>query len=123
MTKGNWPTTSRHERGYGTEWDKLREEVLERDHYLCQCPECKGGEIRVTLATEVHHIKPKGQGGTDDKTNLTSTGHDCHLRMDAEAQGKTLKARVVIGLDGFPVNSGSCAIVAATPGGGGKCMN
>lgn len=27
---------SRHQRGYGTKWDKLRVTILQRDKYLCQ---------------------------------------------------------------------------------------
>ena len=36
-------------------WRKLRSQVLERDHYLCQ--ECLRRK-RFTKATEVHHLKP-----------------------------------------------------------------
>ena len=32
---------SRHVRGYGTEWDKLRLRILQRDQWLCQCKDCK----------------------------------------------------------------------------------
>ena len=52
---------SRHERGYGTEWDKLRKVILKRDGYLCQCNECKGGELRLREATHVDHIVSKAE--------------------------------------------------------------
>lgn len=109
MKQSNWPTTSRQSRGYGKEWQKARAFVLERDGHLCQCRHCKA-EGRTTLATEVHHVKPKAecaaigwtQVQTDDPSNLASMSHDCHVRADAEAQGNEIKPRVRIGLDGFP---------------------
>ena len=41
MEPMNWGRTSRHARGYDTQWDKIRLEVLKRDCYLSQCPKCK----------------------------------------------------------------------------------
>ena len=102
MAKSNWPTSSRHERGYGAEWDKLRLQVLRRDNGLCQCSHCKGGQVAVKIATEVHHIKAKADGGTDSMDNLQAINKDCHKREDAANQGRTLKPRLVIGLDGYP---------------------
>jgi hypothetical protein len=32
-----WGTKSRHERGYGAAWAKLRPQIMERDCSLCQC--------------------------------------------------------------------------------------
>ena len=58
-----WHQTSRHDRGYGTRWDKLRKQILKRDKNLCHCPVCKGGEAggRLTPADTVDHILPKAQ--------------------------------------------------------------
>ena len=86
------------ERGYGATWRKLRKRILERDCYLCQCPECKG--IRLP-AHEVDHIKPKAQGGTDDPSNLRAVNKACHEKLTQEQQGKRTKPQ--IGLDGWPV--------------------
>ncbi len=72
---------SRQERGYGRAWEKLREHVLLRDMRLCQ--ECLRKESMVTLATEVDHILPKSQGGTDDLDNLQSLCHRCHSKKTA----------------------------------------
>lgn len=96
-----WGSKSRHERGYGKEWTRIRLVVLARDCGLCQCPHCKTGG-KVTIATEVDHIKPKAQGGTDDLRNLRSVSHDCHVRLTAEQQGHKAKRKVKIGLDGWP---------------------
>lgn len=88
---------SRHERGYGYEWTKRREVALQRDHYLCQPCERQG---RVTPATQVDHIIPKAQDGTDDYDNLESICEPCHKRKTAqEARGRT---RPRIGVDGWP---------------------
>ena len=72
---GDKGRASRHERGYGSEWDKKREGVLLRDCGLCQA--C-ARQHRVTLAREVDHIVPKAEGGTDDDTNLEALCRPCH---------------------------------------------
>lgn len=55
---------SRHQRGYGAKWDKLRVRILKRDKYLCQ--EClRAG--RVTEAKTVDHIIAKAHGGPMQK--------------------------------------------------------
>ena len=89
---------SRHKRGYGTAWDKLRKEILERDKYLCQ-PCRRGGQS--TVAKMVDHIKPKAKGGTDDPGNLQSICAPCHLDKTLRENGKRRKKR--IGVDGWPV--------------------
>ncbi|MFY2857479.1 HNH endonuclease [Achromobacter xylosoxidans] len=67
---------NRHQRGYGTAWDKLRGLVLKRDRYLCRCDECQRTG-RVLPATEVDHRIPKADGGTDDPQNLCAINVDC----------------------------------------------
>lgn len=75
---------SRHERGYGSYWDKLRKIILARDKGLCQA--ClRGGRYRP--ARVVDHIKPKFEGGTDAEGNLESLCQACSdLKTQAEAQ-------------------------------------
>jgi len=102
LSKSNWPTTSRHTRGYGSSWDKLRIVILKRDNGLCQCNECQGGKVRLTAANEVHHIISKAKGGTDDTDNLQAVNKDCHKRITAAEQGRTLKPKIKIGIDGWP---------------------
>lgn len=87
---------SRHERGYGYEWTKRREQVLQRDGYLCQPCQRQG---RPTPATEVDHITPKAEDGTDDYENLQAICKRCHA---AKTKAETSK-RPVIGIDGWPV--------------------
>ena len=71
---------SRHERGYGTDWDKQRKRILRRDKGLCQVDLAAG---RYRPAKEVDHIIPKSQGGTDDDSNLQSICHECHQAKTA----------------------------------------
>lgn len=60
-------------------WGRLRARVLRRDHHLCQLtyPGC------TTHATEVDHIIPAAQDGTDDATNLQAVCTNCHRTKTA----------------------------------------
>ena len=71
---------SRHQRGYGSAWDKLRVIILTRDQGLCQ--ECLR-QGRVTAARIVDHRIPKFEGGTDDEQNLQSLCKPCSDRKTA----------------------------------------
>jgi 5-methylcytosine-specific restriction protein A len=103
-----WHKTSRQERGYGPEWDRLRERILERDCSVCQ-PCLKKGIAHT--ATEVDHIiskaKAKRMGWTneqiDAESNLQAINSECHKRKTQEEQGKTYRPKVTIGVDGWPV--------------------
>jgi 5-methylcytosine-specific restriction protein A len=67
-------------RGYGADWRKLRQIVLQRDNHLClSC--LKNG--RAVTATDVDHIKPKAQGGTNTLNNLQSLCADHHRAKTA----------------------------------------
>ena len=77
---------NRHERGYGTAWDKTRERILRRDCGLCQ--PCKRRGL-LTTALQVDHIVPKAAGGTDAWTNLQAICNECHNRKTAtERRGR-----------------------------------
>ena len=90
---------SRHARGYGSAWERIRASVLRRDSHLCQPCLAKG---RPTPATEVHHVKAKADGGTDDRENLVSICRECHDKATAEAKGHKWKS--AIGIDGWPAH-------------------
>ena len=92
---------SRHERGYGSGWDKLRLRILDRDKWLCQCPDCLGGIKRVREAHEVDHIVPKARGGDDAPENLRAVNRDCHRKLTTMQNGG--KPRVAIGIYGWPI--------------------
>lgn len=75
---------SRHERGYGAEWEKTRKRILSRDKGLCQV--CLGNG-RYRPARAVDHKTPKFEGGTDADENLQAICADCHAtKTQAEAK-------------------------------------
>lgn len=86
----------------GRPWRRLREQVLQRDKYLCQ-PCLRTG--RYTEATEVDHVLGLAKGGDDKPMNLQAICTPCH-------EGKTLvesgaKPKQAIGVDGWPVHHGA----------------
>lgn len=76
-------------RGYGHKWRLLRDQVLKRDLYLCQC--CKRAG-RVSEAKEVDHIIAKAHGGSDHLRNLEALCRDCHKAKTAHEQRGTSPA-------------------------------
>ena len=98
-----WSKLSRHKRGYGTQWDKLRRVILAREP-LCRSCTAQG---RVTVANHLDHIQPKAKGGTDDEANLQPLCASCHQaktdKESAEANGGTYRPRLQIGPDGWPI--------------------
>lgn len=96
--------TSRHERGYGARWVKLRDAALRRDHHLCHPCRLLG---YITAAKAVDHILPKAEGGTDDLENLQAICDDCHREKTAEeaarAQGRAVKPRLQFDATGYPI--------------------
>ena len=79
--RGKWTRSKENrnktttERGYGSEWRKIRRFVIQRDKGLCQPCLTQG---RYTEFQDVDHIKPKTQGGTDDLSNLQCICKPCH---------------------------------------------
>lgn len=96
---------SRHERGYGAEWVRIRERIMVRDCGLCQpCMRAR----RVTAAHAVDHIVPKSQGGGDDDNNLQAICNPCHSEKTAgealAARGLERRPDAACGIDGMPVD-------------------
>lgn len=104
-----WSKESRHARGYGSAWTKLRETIIRRDFGLCQACKREGrlNPYRKGEGFAVDHIIPKAQGGTDDPANLETLckqHHDSKTEREAaEAQGRTVKRRLAFDASGFPV--------------------
>jgi len=59
---------SNTERGYGYAWSLIRKRYLQRNPLCVDC--LQGKPERVTVASEVHHITKKRDGGTDRDENL-----------------------------------------------------
>ena len=66
---------------YNYQWRKLRARFLNKNP-LCEICKSKG---RYTTATEVHHIKPLSEGGTNEETNLKALCKSCHSKITMTA--------------------------------------
>jgi 5-methylcytosine-specific restriction protein A len=74
-----------HERGYGWQWQQLRQIVL-NDEPLCR--RCSSRN-RVSGAVLVDHIVPLLDGGTHDRSNLQSLCFDCHaVKTQADVRAR-----------------------------------
>jgi 5-methylcytosine-specific restriction protein A len=71
---------TRHQRGYGAAWSRIRERIMRRDGGLCQ-PSLRHGYL--ISASAVDHIVSKAAGGTDDDSNLQAISHEVHLAKTA----------------------------------------
>jgi 5-methylcytosine-specific restriction protein A len=76
------PTTS-DERIRGGKWQRIRDRILTRDNGICQCEECRASG-RVLPATQVDHVRPLWEDGSDEDDNLQAINADCHKRKSAE---------------------------------------
>jgi 5-methylcytosine-specific restriction enzyme A len=92
-----WHKEREHRTLTGRPWRRLREQILQRDKYLCQYCLPVG---RVREATEVDHKTPLSKGGTDKPENLASTCHSCHETKTMQEQGG--KAKVAFDVNGWP---------------------
>lgn len=80
-------STSRQERGYGSDWDKLRRQVLHRD------PFCTWPEGCHKPSTHVDHITPKAMRGSDDGKNLRGLCAHHHAIKTGQDTGRIKRAR------------------------------
>lgn len=77
----------------GRPWRRLREQVLKRDRYLCQCDECHALQS-IKPAHEVDHVVPLAEGGTDAAHNLRAINRECHKKKTAREGNKAGRAVV-----------------------------
>ena len=79
---------SSSQRGYGAQWRKARTMFL-AEHPLCVDP--YGDHARqgqVVPATDVDHILPRRQGGSNDASNLQALCHVCHSKKTSLEVGR-----------------------------------
>ena len=75
---------SAHARGYGRDWEKIRDLVRREEPFCRYCLE----EGRVTATEHIDHIVPKAQGGTDERSNLQGLCQPHHSeKTDRENPG------------------------------------
>jgi 5-methylcytosine-specific restriction protein A len=67
------------------------------------CVHCARSGL-VTVATELDHIKPLHQGGTDDDGNLQGLCTECHRIKTAAERGATPRTR--FDAQGLPITDG-----------------
>jgi len=65
---------------YDDEWRRIRNNYIV-DYPFCEVCRKYGKLVR---ATEVHHIKPISEGGSNDYHNLISLCHSCHTKAHAQ---------------------------------------
>ena len=66
-----------YQKGFNYGYSSRRNAILHRDNYTCQC--CGKKNCRL----EVHHIKFRSNGGTDNEENLITLCKECHDRIHA----------------------------------------
>ncbi|MDO4895002.1 HNH endonuclease [Moraxella sp.] len=70
----------------GRPWRRLKDEILARDNYTCQCCGRVGGKL------ELDHIVNVAQGGTNNKSNLQILCQSCHkTKTQTESQAGGIK--------------------------------
>lgn len=96
----SWDSERQYRTLTGRPWRRLRDKIMERDGFMCQCEQCKGVKL---IAHEVDHIKPLSQGGNDEPENLRAINRDCHAEKSKREANGGYMPRVVIGADGYPM--------------------
>jgi 5-methylcytosine-specific restriction protein A len=95
-----WPTTSRHQRGYGTAHDKIRADLI-RTVVLCE--ECTRHD-RVTVGTIADHIVNLARGGTGERSNYQLLCKACSDAKGLAEKGQSAKTVGGSGRDGRPID-------------------
>ncbi|GHB95921.1 HNH endonuclease [Thermomonas carbonis] len=95
-------TATRYGNGRGGRpWRRLRDAVAIRDGYKCYV--CG----RIVEQGECDHIVPVSKGGKTEMGNLGWICPPCHAdkseREAAEAQGRNVRIKARIGVDGWPM--------------------
>lgn len=83
---------------HSSEWQAVRQQVLERDHYICQV--CKRAG-RITPATTVHHIVPLRMDYSRrlDLSNLETICKACHNAEHRERTQSLKKKKTKIKIE------------------------
>lgn len=100
MAQKSHITTQSHAGGYDEERTRGRIWLRIRETVLIEEPICRICKRRPS--TQVDHIIPVSQGGTDERDNLQGICEPCHDKKTREDLGYKEGPRE-IGLDGYPI--------------------
>jgi 5-methylcytosine-specific restriction endonuclease McrA len=64
-------------------YERLREHVLRRDGWKCQCCGARSN-------LEVHHKEFRGQGGADSEKNLITLCGECHRTLHSAGNHRSM---------------------------------
>lgn len=95
-----WPTTSRHQRGYGTAHDKMRALLIRT---VITCEECDRNG-RTKLGTIADHIKPLANGGTGERSNYQLLCKDCSDAKTLADKGQQARPKAGVDASGRPTD-------------------
>lgn len=90
----------------GRPWRRLRDQIMARDGFMCQCEKCKGVKL---IAHEVDHIdNARDADGylNDDPSNLRAMHKDCHAEKTKREANRGYTPRPPVGVDGWPQQAG-----------------
>lgn len=81
----NWDRRkTRQQRGYGREHELMRQRVLDEEPLCREC--AKTGRVEATRIAD--HIRPKAEGGTDDRENYQGLCIPCSKAKTARESGR-----------------------------------
>jgi len=84
----NWSKReSRQARGYGRDHDRMRAIVLIEEPLCRECQ--KHGRVCATVVAD--HIKPKAEGGDDERENYQGLCDPCHKAKTAQEAARARK--------------------------------
>jgi 5-methylcytosine-specific restriction protein A len=96
-----WPTTSRHQRGYGTAHDKMRAHLIAT---VILCEECTR-QGRSTPGTIADHIKPLANGGTGTRSNYQLLCRPCSDAKTLTDKGQSARPKGGVDRAGRPTTA------------------
>lgn len=97
-----WPTTSRHERGYGTAHDKMRALLIRT---VITCEECER-QGRSTPGAIADHVIPLAKGGNGDRSNYQLLCQPCSDAKTLADKGHQARAQGGVDRSGRPIAPG-----------------
>jgi len=102
-----WPDSKYARRYHANIWPSLAGQVIRRDGFKCQ--DCGVAMMEglshgpiigkskwgadLYLAFEVHHILPRGLGGSDHPANLKLVCQDCHKKYNEKFNGQIISKK------------------------------